>query len=73
LAGAVEVPSTLAQFHKDDPLVASRGWWVIVDMPEEVAKRYRHRLDAGEWYDDNYLVPWTVVNRYEPFRFERAD
>lgn len=73
MAGAVEVPSTLAQFHKDDPLVASRGWWVIVDMPEEVAEQYRHRFDPVELYDDNDPVPWTVVNRYEPSRYERAD
>jgi hypothetical protein len=46
-------------------------WIVIVDMPSEVAEKYRYRFDDGTPYLDNYLVPWEVVNAYRPFRYER--
>ena len=57
----------------DDGWVATslRDWWVVVEMPDEEAERYRHYFEDGTPYLDNYLVPFVVINRYRPFGFGR--
>jgi hypothetical protein len=44
---------------------------VIADVPDEIAEQYRHYFEDGTPYLDNYLVPFDVINRHRPFRFER--
>lgn len=57
----------------DDGWVATsrRDWWVIVDVPDELAERYRHYFDDGTPYLDNYLVPFNVINGCRPFTYQR--
>ena len=50
---------------------AQLEWLVIVELPDDVARQYRHRFEDGTIYLSNYLVPWDVVNQYRPFAYER--
>jgi len=43
-----------------------------VEIPEEIARPFRYLFDSGEQYLSNYLVPFDVLNRYQPFTFERV-
>jgi hypothetical protein len=40
----------------------AQEWWVVVDLPDDVAEAYR-------WVDDLFSIPFEVVNRYRPFTF----
>ena len=65
--------------HKDALIGAGVGWWVIVDIPDEVAAA--HQFEAFHFVPSHFqlsdveffLIPWNVVNRYRPFQFERHD
>lgn len=46
---------------------------MVVEMPDEIAERYRYRFDDGSPYLDNYMIPFAVVNAYMPFRAESMD
>jgi len=54
-----------------NPLVPTGrvGWWVIVDLPDDVAEAYREPDDDG-LRSDLFCVPWHVANAHRPFRFE---
>lgn len=63
-----------------DPHVPAnrREWWVIVDVPDDAdATQYLDRIYAdpalADVPDDQriYVVPWTVLNTWAPFTFER--
>lgn len=50
------------------------GWFVVVDLPTEVAEPYRYSFEDGQGYLDTFLVPWAVVNEYEEsFAYCRAE
>jgi hypothetical protein len=49
-----------------------KGWLVIVTMPDDEAEPYRYRHVDGELDRTHLSIPWEVVNRHEPFRFERV-
>jgi hypothetical protein len=65
--------------HKDPLIGSSVGWWVIVEMPDDVAAA--HQFEAFHFVPSHFqlsdveffLIPWNVVNRYRPFQFERHD
>jgi hypothetical protein len=57
---------------KHNALAARLGWWVVVDMPDEVAREYQSYLASGDPHTGNFRMPWEVANTYRPFRFERA-
>lgn len=59
---------------RDGAATASRKvrWFVIVNIPDDIAERHRYRFDDGTAYLGNFLIPWRVVNGYQPFTFERA-
>jgi hypothetical protein len=48
------------------------GWFVIVDIPDEIASDHLYRFRDGEPYPGVYLLPWAVLNAQQPFDFERA-
>jgi hypothetical protein len=58
---------------RPDEVVATwkQDWWVMVELPDDVAALYHHRFDDGTYYDGVYCVPWDVLNQYRPFRYER--
>jgi hypothetical protein len=49
-----------------------QDWWVIVDLPDEVAHKYADPDGTGEpALQDYYQIPFYVVNACAPFRYER--
>ena len=62
--------SWFSTVKKEASATASRRseWFVIVDMPNDVAER--HRDPEVEYL---YEIPWDVVNQYRPFRFEQTN
>ena len=63
--------------HQDPVIGGGPGWWVLVDVPDAVAEAYQfnafHFVPCGFTLSDVefFLIPWDIVNRYQPFRFER--
>jgi hypothetical protein len=48
---------------KESPTARGTRWWVIVELPDDVAEAHR--------YDQfNYRLPFAVVNSYAPFTYE---
>jgi hypothetical protein len=53
--------------------LASRvGWWVVVDVPTEVAAKYQSCLTPDEVHTGCFKMPWDVANAYRPFSYERS-
>jgi hypothetical protein len=60
----------LADSPEDTTTGYGRDHLVTVDVPDEVAARYRYRFDDGTAYLGNYLFPTDVINAYrETFRW----
>jgi hypothetical protein len=69
-----------AWFHphkRELEAVARHGWWVIVDMLDDVANEYLYKYGSeGEDTSEldrrfpKYHIPFDVVNAYQPFRYE---
>lgn len=52
---------------RDRQVTASRkGWWVVVEMPEEVVRAHHEPPDPYK-----VRIPFSVVNQYGPFAYER--
>jgi hypothetical protein len=63
----------LATTRTEAAAVAARhGWFVIVDIPDEIAAHHLYRFGDGTPYPGVYLVPWDVLNAHQPFAFESA-
>jgi hypothetical protein len=55
-------------------LATGEGWLVVIDVPREIAEKYRYRFEDGSCYLGNYCIPSEVVNEYRStFRFVRLD
>lgn len=42
-------------------------WWVIVEVPDDVAEANRYEHD-----NHMFCVPWVVLNAYRPFGYQRT-
>ncbi|GAA1548416.1 hypothetical protein GCM10009804_00960 [Kribbella hippodromi] len=48
---------------KESPTARGAGWWVIVELPDDVAESHRHDQFS-------YRLPFDLVNQYAPFTYE---
>lgn len=51
------------------------GWWISIDLSDEIAAEYLYRLLDGQVYGTSpicyYRVPLDLTNSRKPFLFER--